>query len=103
MGRRKTWQAFVFYAESISDLVPRDDFHYDFAIGAIYGISGDYLRLDFANNTSLSTKLTNNTQYYIYRKDRKVFELADKNSMTIGQKALVQVLTGYAANVFVFD
>ena len=90
-------------AESISELIPIDDFHNDYAIGTIYGISGDYLRLDFANNTSLSVKLTNATQYCIYRKDRKKFEIADKKSMSIKEKAVVQVVQGYAVSVFMID
>ena len=90
-------------AEEISELIPDDDFHYDFAAGVVYGVSGDYIRLDFKNNTSLSIKLTNATNYCIYRKDGKRFELADKNSIAIGKNALVQVLNGYASNVFVFE
>lgn len=90
-------------AETIGEIIPNDDFHYDFAAGKVYGVSGDYLRVDFSNSKSLSFKLTNATQYYIYRKDRKRFEIADKNSIAIGKKALVQVFTGYAANVFVFE
>ena len=90
-------------AEEITELIPDDDFHYDFAAGSVYGVSGDYLRLDFTNNTSMSFKLTNATQYCIYRKGRKQFELADKNSIMVGKKALVQVLNGYASNVFVFE
>jgi len=90
-------------AEEITELVPDDDFHYDFAAGVVYGVSGDYLRLDFTNNTSMSFKLTNATQYCIYRKGSKQFEIADKNSIMVGKKALVQVLNGYASNVFVFE
>ena len=69
----------------------------------MYGVSGDYLRLDFANDSSLSFKLTNATRYCIYRKDGMRFEIADKNSIGIGKKALVQVLNGYASNVFVIE
>lgn len=90
-------------AESISELIPVDDFHNDYAIGTIYGVSGDYLRLDFANNTSLSVKLTNATQYCIYRKDRQKFELADKKSMSIRRRAVVQILNGYAVSIFVVE
>lgn len=90
-------------AESISELIPVDDFHDDYAIGTIYGLSGDYLRLDFANNTSLSVKLTNATQYCIYRKDRQKFELADKKSMSVRRRAVVQILNGYAVSVFVVE
>lgn len=89
-------------AKEISELIPDDDFHYDFAAGTVYGVSDDYLRLDFSGNKSLSFKLTNATQYYIYRKDRQRFEIADKKSVSVGNMALVQVLTGYASNVFVF-
>jgi hypothetical protein len=90
-------------AEEISELIPDDDFHYDFAAGTVYGVSGDYLRLDFTNNTSLTFKLTNATQYCIYRKGSEQFEIANKNSIAIGKKALVQVLNGYASNVFIFE
>jgi hypothetical protein len=90
-------------AKSISELIPVDDFHYDFAIGEIDGISGDYLRLKYENGKMQSTKLTNATQYYIYRKDTEMFEVADKNSMEFGKNALVQILTGYAANIFMIE
>jgi hypothetical protein len=90
-------------AESISELIPVDDFHDDYAIGTIYGVSGDYLRLDFANNASLSVKLTNATQYCIYRKDRQKFELADKKSISIRRRAVVQILNGYAVSIFVVE
>lgn len=90
-------------AETARDLVPRDDFHIDYAVGSIYGVSGDYLRLDFTNNRSLTVKLTNATQFYIYRKDGKMFEIADKNSMVIGKKAFVQILNGYAGSVFMIE
>ena len=90
-------------AESMGDIIPKDDFHNDFAVGTLFGVDGDYLRLDFANKTSLSLKLTNNTRYYVYKKDKQIFEVADKNSLTMGKKVCVLVLTGYAGDVILIE
>lgn len=89
-------------AETQSEIIPSDDFHNDFALGTLYGIEGDYMRINYGSE-SLILKLTGNTSYYTYSKDSGRFEVADKNSMKIYKNVFVKITTGLAVDVISFD